>query len=257
MSKRLIEFGKLRNPSRPGKIRIFDDIFRNFLDGRLGAVQNTQIDKHDRFITSRQLPAAKPPTMVRQPTPARNDKHNVKMRVICTGMSVAGNFQHTEPAEQAQSLKIASLCKTIPRGRHINQTRNEKINRNIANGERKKNKTTARILGFNPLETIIILAKQLYRPPPLASRAKSISAKVGGSNQTIISKPNRCTTIPDFRRYIGSNVPNFAGEVKTGILLDLTLHKRGCIVQHNSKPQPHCYQQTAYFFLAGGTKNLS
>lgn len=72
------------------------------------------------------------------------------------------------------------------------------MNRNIANGERKKDKPTTGILRFNPFKTFIILPKKLNRPPPLTSGAKSIATKIGRGNQTIISQANRCAAIPYF-----------------------------------------------------------
>ena len=159
MRQRLIEFRKLLYPGRTKKIRIFDNIFRNFLNRRLGAVHDTQINEHNRFIASRQLPTPKPPIMIRQPEPTRNDKHNMKVRMICTSIRIASNLKHTQPAEQVKMLKVTAHSKTMPSIRHISQTRSKRINRNITNGKREKDKTATRILGFNPFETLIVLAK--------------------------------------------------------------------------------------------------
>lgn len=257
MSKRLIQYGKLKNPSRPGKIRIFDDILRNLLNRRFGAVQNAEINKLDGIITRGQLPTPEPPRVIRKPTAARNDKNNMEMRMICADMSIVSTFKRAEPSKKAQTLKIPPLCETVPSGRHISKARNKRINQNIPNGEREKNESTTGILRFYPLKTLIILPKELDRAPPLTGWTETIAAKIGRSNQSIISKPNRCTTIPYFRRYVWGNKPNFAGKVKTGIFLNLALHKRGCIIRHSKQPRPHCYQQTAYFFLAGGRETLS
>lgn len=254
MRQRRIELGKLRYPSRPGKIRIFDDILRYLCNGRLRTIHNPEIDKHDGFIPRGQLPTPEPPRVIREPATSRHNKHNMKVWVICTSTSIASNLKHTQPTRQAKALKVAAHDEAMPGIGHIGQTRSEKINRNIANGERQKNKSTSGILRFDPLKTIIILAEQLYRPPPLASRAKSISAKVCGSNQAIISKPNRCTAVPDFRRYIGSNAPNFAGEAKTGILFGLTSHKRGRIVQHNSNLSRTATGRRPIFFWRANQK---
>ena len=172
----------------------------------------------------------------------------MEVRMICIVMNIAGDLEHTKPTEQAKGLKIPSLRKTIPGGRHMSKTRRKRINRNIANGKCKKNKSTPGLLRFYPLKTLIILAKQLYRTPPLTSRTESIAAEVGRSNQPVIRKPNRCATIPYFWWYIRSNRPNFAGEVKTGILLGLTFHKRWCIIQHNIQPLPHCWNRRPIFF---------
>ena len=136
--------------------------------------------------------------MIWEPTTGRHDKNNMKMRVICSGVGIASNFQNSKPTEQAQTLKIATHREAMPSIRHISQTRNKRINRNIAHGKREKNKSTSGILGFDPLKTLKILAKQLNGAPPLASGTETIAAEVGGSNQAIISKTNRRTTIPYF-----------------------------------------------------------
>lgn len=136
--------------------------------------------------------------MLRKPTTGRDDKNNVEMRMICSDVSIAGNFEHAEPAGQAETLKVSALRKTIPRGRHVNKARCQRINRNIAHGKRQKNKPASGILRFDPLEALIILPKELNGPPPLTSGAKSIAAKVGGSDQSVIRQANRCTAIPNF-----------------------------------------------------------
>ena len=137
--------------------------------------------------------------MIRQPATTGNNKNNMKVRMICAGNSITSNFEHAKPAEQAQRFKISPHSKTMPSMGHIRQTRSKRINRNIGNGEREKDKPTVRILGFNPFKTLVILPKQLDRSSPLASWTKTIPAKVGRSNQPVISQPNRSTTIPYFR----------------------------------------------------------
>ena len=134
MAKRFIQLRKLLYPGRTRKIRILDNIFRNLFNRRFGAVQHSQIDKLDGIITRGQLPTPEPPRVIRKPTAARNDKNNMKMRMICSNMSIVSTFKRTEPSGQAQNLKVAALCKTIPGNGHISKTRSKRINRDITNG---------------------------------------------------------------------------------------------------------------------------